>query len=253
MTTQEDYDVIVLGAGAADLMCALTAGERGKKVLLLEASNKPGKKILMSGGGRCNFTNLHTTSENFICSNPHFVKSALKQYTQWDFIDWVEREGVAYHEKAHGQLFCDTSSKEILSMLLRRCEKSGVILKLNVDIQSVEQQFIVTSNSGKFAAPNLVVATGGLSIPSLGGATGLGYKLAHQSGQEVEATSPSLVPFTLSGRGRDFTSQLSGVSLPVSVSVPTRSFTEDMLFTHRGLSGPAVLQLSYEWALGEEV
>lgn len=247
------YDVIVLGAGAAGLMCALTAGVRGKRVLLLEASNKAGKKILMSGGGRCNFTNLYTSAENFLSANPHFVKSALSQFTQWDFIEMVETAGIDYHEKAHGQLFCDHSAKQIVQLLLDKCRHAGVELLLSVETVSVQARFLLTTNAGRFQAPSLVIATGGMSIPSLGGATGLGYQIARQFGLAVQPLCASLVPFTLTGRWHQFCNNLSGVALTVLASVPSKSFAESMLFTHRGLSGPAILQLSNYWSLGEEI
>lgn len=252
------YDVIVLGGGAAGLMAAITAGNRGRRVLVLEASNKLGKKILMSGGGRCNFTNLEVLPEHFLSSNPHFVKSALKQYTNWDFIGLVAANGVAYHEKDHGQLFCDHSAKDILQLLVSECNAAKVKLLLNCETTSVGTQqagsgYHLKTSLGSFSCTSLIVATGGLSIPSLGGATGFGYQLAEQFGLSVLPTSASLVPFTLSGKLNDLSTQLSGVSLPVSASVPSKGFYEDMLFTHRGLSGPAILQLSNYWHLGESI
>lgn len=251
----KEFDVIVLGGGAAGLMAAFTAGQRGKRVALLEISNKLGKKILMSGGGRCNFTNLDVKAENFICRNPHFVKSALAQYSQWDFIGMVAKHGVAYHEKGHGQLFCDNTSKDILKILVDECLRVNVDLRLNCEVTDVSQQgaYLISSNQGDFNATSLIVATGGLSIPSLGGATGLGYRLATQFGLTLHETRASLVPMTLSGKWNDFSSALSGVSLPVAVSVPAMGFAESMLFTHRGLSGPAILQLSNYWEAGESI
>ena len=251
-----DYDVIVLGGGAAGLMAAATAGQRGKSVLLLEVSNKLGKKILMSGGGRCNFTNLEVTAENFICRNSHFVKSALKQYTNWDFIGMVASYDIDYHEKSHGQLFCDHSAKEILAMLVAECDKGSVDIKLNCEVNSVastDDGFLIEYSSTKLICRSLVVATGGLSIPTLGGATGFGYKLAEDMGLDVFPRDASLVPFTLSGPLKEFATSLAGVSLPVVVSVPEIGFSEDLLFTHRGLSGPAVLQLSNYWSLGQQI
>jgi predicted Rossmann fold flavoprotein len=254
------FDVVVLGGGAAGLMAALTAGQRGKKVAVLEVANKLGKKILMSGGGRCNFTNLEVDSNNFICRNPHFVKSALAQYSQWDFISLVSKHRVAYHEKDQGQLFCDKSSKDILKLLIDECHEAGVDLRLNCDVSTVKykmsvanvgSEFVITTNQGVYNASSLVVATGGLSIPSLGGATGLGYRLAEQFGLSLHPTQASLVPMTLSGKWQDLSKALSGVALPVVVSVPTKDFAESMLFTHRGLSGPAILQLSNYWRVGE--
>lgn len=249
------YDVIILGGGAAGLMCALVAGQRGKKVLVLEASNKVGKKILMSGGGRCNFTNLDVQAEHFICANPHFVKSALAQFTQWDFIALVDKHEIAYHEKSHGQLFCDNSAKDVLKMLLRECDQAGVVIQLNCSSSCVthESDYRVETNIGNFTSSKLVVATGGLSIPSLGGATGYGYALAEQFGLTVNPNEASLVPFTLTGEWHDFAQILSGVSTPVVASVASKGFSENLLFTHRGLSGPAILQLSNYWHLGESI
>jgi predicted Rossmann fold flavoprotein len=252
----KQYDVIVLGGGAAGLMAAMTAGARGKQVLVIECSNKLGKKILMSGGGRCNFTNLDVTPDNFISQNPHFFKSALAQYGQWDFIGLVAKHGIAYHEKTLGQLFCDDSAKDILAMLVAECQQVGVNILLNTEVSSVEQPtslYKLQSSAGVFNAASLVVATGGLSIPTLGGATGFGYYLAQQFGLTVVNKVPSLVPFTLVGALKELSSSLSGLSVPIRVTVPGRSFAEDMLFTHRGLSGPAILQISNYWKLGQQV
>ena len=252
----KQYDVIVLGGGAAGLMAAMTAGARGKQVLVIECSNKLGKKILMSGGGRCNFTNLEVTADNFISQNPHFIKSALAQYSQWDFIGLVNKHGIGYHEKTLGQLFCDNSAKDILAMLVTECEQVGVDILLNTEVTTVEKEsdlYTVQSSAGVLNAPALIVATGGLSIPTLGGATGFGYSLAQQFGLTVVDKVPSLVPFTLEGALKELSSSLSGLSVPITVSVPGRSFAEDMLFTHRGLSGPAVLQISNYWTLGQGI
>ncbi len=256
--SKTQYDVIVLGGGAAGLMAAATAGKRGRSVLVIEVSNKLGKKILMSGGGRCNFTNLEVKSEHFICRNPHFVKSALSQYTNWDFIGLVATYGIDYHEKAHGQLFCDNSAKEILSMLVNECDQTLVDTVLNVSIEAVDHHadtshFELKSAQQTWSCESLIVATGGLSIPTLGGATGLGYQLAEQFGLELLTREASLVPFTLTGHWQTLSAALSGVALPVFVSVPKKGFAEDMLFTHRGLSGPAVLQLSNYWQLGQPI
>lgn len=264
MTQQTQFDLIVLGGGAAGLMAAYTAGQSGCRVLVLEASNKVGKKILMSGGGRCNFTNLEVEAEHFLSDNPHFVKSALKKYTNWDFISLVATHGIAYHEKDHGQLFCDHSAKDILAMLLDECQKANVEIRTKCEVDAVEHindkdqeindsAFKVTSNQGEFSASNLIVATGGLSIPSLGGATGFGYRLAEQFGLKVHKTEASLVPMTLAGKWHDFSAALSGVSIPVVASVESKEFVESLLFTHRGLSGPAILQLSNYWQLGEPI
>ena len=253
MDQQNHFDIIILGGGAAGLMAALTAGKSACRVLVLEASNKVGKKILMSGGGRCNFTNLEVEPEHFLSNNPHFVKSALKQYTNWDFISLVATHGIEYHEKDHGQLFCDHSAKDILAMLLSECQKVKVDIRKKCEVTQVEHGdvFKVKTNQGKFTAPNVIVATGGLSIPSLGGATGFGYRLAEQFGLKVHKTEASLVPMTLAGKWHDFSTALSGVSIPVVASVKSKGFVESLLFTHRGLSGPAILQLSNYWKLGE--
>ena len=253
MDQQNHFDIIILGGGAAGLMAALTAGKSACRVLVLEASNKVGKKILMSGGGRCNFTNLEVEPEHFLSNNPHFVKSALKQYTNWDFISLVATHGIEYHEKDHGQLFCDHSAKDILAMLLSECQKVKVDIRTKCEVTQVEHGdvFKVKTNQGKFTAPNVIVATGGLSIPSLGGATGFGYRLAEQFGLKVHKTEASLVPMTLAGKWHDFSTALSGVSIPVVASVKSKGFVESLLFTHRGLSGPAILQLSNYWKLGE--
>lgn len=252
---QTNFDVIVVGGGAAGLMAAATAGKRGRKVLLLEVSNKLGKKILMSGGGRCNFTNLEVEPQHFISENPHFVKSALSQYTNWDFISMVAKYGIDYHEKEHGQLFCDRSAKDILKMLVSECELGKVTTLLNVEISEVkvEPNIAVKTNIGEFQSENIIIATGGLSIPTLGGATGFGYKFAEQLGLKVHPISASLVPMTLTGQWQQISTALSGVSLPVVASVPSKCFSESMLFTHRGLSGPAILQLSNYWQLGEAI
>ncbi len=255
MFESSQFDVVVLGGGAAGLMAAFTAARRGKRVLVLEVSNKLGKKILMSGGGRCNFTNLEIEADNFICPNRHFVKSALAQYSQWDFISLVTKHGVAYHEKGHGQLFCDKSAKDILKILTDECDAAGVDLRLNCDVigVDVDGDYKLQTSHGNFSAPSLIVATGGLSIPTLGGATGLGYRLAEQFGLSVNATDAALVPMTLSGKWHVFAAALSGVSLPIYVSVPGQGFAESLLFTHRGISGPAILQISNYWHLGESI
>ncbi len=247
------YDAIVVGGGAAGLLCAITAGRRGKRVLVLEASNKLGKKILMSGGGRCNFTNLEIEADNFICNNPHFVKSALSQFTQWDFIAMVAGQGIAYHEKTLGQLFCDDSAKDILKMLTDECSSNGVDILVDVEISDVskDKRYLIKSNRGEFSSNNLIVASGGLSIPTLGGATGFGYTLAEQFCLRVNQPYASLVPLTLTGKWHEISKTLSGVSIPVVVSVSEKDFSESMLFTHRGLSGPAILQISNYWNLGE--
>ena len=253
------YDTIVLGAGAAGLMCALTAGARGRRVLVLERSNKPGKKILMSGGGRCNFTNLHAAPDRFLSANPHFCKSALSRYTQWDFIELVERHGIEYFEKEtvngfSGQLFCRQSSKQIVAMLLAECAAAGVEVRLDCETETVTRRegFHLDTNRGRFAAESLVVASGGLSVPSLGG-SGFGYRLAEQFGLRLLPTSAGLVPLTLSGPVHELCKRLSGLSCEVVMTNERAAFREDLLFTHRGLSGPAVLQISNYWKPGEAV
>jgi len=250
----KEYDVIVLGGGAAGLMCAIAAGRRGRKTLVLEGSNKIGKKILMSGGGRCNFTNLHCEPSRFISSNPNFCISALSRYTQWDFIALVEKHGIAYHEKTLGQLFCDESSKSILEMLRSECEDAGVRILTDVDIKSVShsQNYTVVSSSDSFTSSSLVLATGGLSIPKMG-ASDFGYRLAKQFGLNVKETRAGLVPFTFSGAMHEVTGRLSGIGLPACLSTNGISFTESILFTHRGLSGPAALQLSSYWTPGDTI
>jgi predicted Rossmann fold flavoprotein len=249
-------DVIILGGGAAGLMCAIAAGQRGRRVVVLEGSNKVGKKILMSGGGRCNFTNLHCEPARFISANPHFCKSALSRYTQWDFIALVEQHGIAYHEKALGQLFCDDSSKDILAMLETECAQAGVEILTNCVIETVahNERYEVSSNGVTYAAESLVIATGGLSIPKMG-ASNLGYRLARQFGLNVLETRAGLVPFTFTGAMHGLTERLSGLSLPAVVSTAdgSVSFAESILFTHRGLSGPAVLQISSYWQQGDAV
>lgn len=247
-------DVIIIGGGAAGLMCAITAGNRGRNVVVLEGSNKVGKKILMSGGGRCNFTNLHCEPSRFISHNPHYCISALSRYTQWDFIALVEKHGIPYHEKTLGQLFCDNSSKDIVAMLLAECDGAGVEIRTHckIDTVTVDGEFAVASDSGRFQSESLVVASGGLSIPKMG-ATGFGYQLARQFGHNVFDTCAGLVPFTFSGATHEMTGRLSGISTPATVTTGTTSFTEDMLFTHRGMSGPAILQASSYWSPGDEI
>jgi len=253
--TVNNFDVIVLGGGAAGLMCAAAAGTRGRRVVVLEGSNKAGKKILMSGGGRCNFTNLHCEPERFISTNPNFCISALSRYTQWDFIALVEQHDIAYHEKTLGQLFCDNSAKDILAMLESECHKAGVEIVTDCKITSVirDESFLVTGSGNHYSAESLVIATGGLSIPKMG-ASDLGYRLARQFGLQIHRTRAGLVPFTFSGAQHDMTARLSGLSLHAELSTDDgRSFMEDILFTHRGLSGPAALQLSSYWNPGDDI
>lgn len=244
----KDFDVIVLGGGAAGLMCAVASGYRGRRVVILESSNKIGKKILMSGGGRCNFTNLHCEPSRFISANPKFCISALSRYTQWDFIALVEKHGIAYHEKTDGQLFCDKSSKEVLAMLSAECAQAGVTILTHTNVTTVEYNnyYEVISDRGDFVAPSLVIATGGLSIPKMG-ASGFGYRLARQFGLQVRNTRAGLVPFTFTGPMQEMFARLSGVSLRAAVKTDGITFTGNVLFTHRGLSGPAALQLSSYW------
>ncbi len=247
-----NFDVIVLGGGAAGLMCALTAGQRGRSVIVLEGANKIGKKILMSGGGRCNFTNLHCEPSNFLSSNPHFCKSALKQFSQWDFIALVEKHEIPYHEKTLGQLFCDHSSKDILTMLEQECFAAGVQIKTESGVGTVtyDPKYTVESEHGSYEAESLVIATGGLSIPRMG-ASDFGFRLAGQFNLPVLDTRAGLVPFTFSGELQQMFARLAGVSINSSVSVGPTSFSEGLLFTHRGLSGPAILQISSYWLPGD--
>ena len=252
----KNYDVIILGGGAAGLMCAMVAGRRGRRVLVLERANKVGKKILMSGGGRCNFTNLGCEPARFISANPDFCISALSRYTQWDFIALVEQHGIAYHEKAHGALFCDDSSKDILGMLLAECAQAGVEIQTDCDNTAVKrnQHFAVTCKDATCTSESLVIATGGLSIPKMG-ASDFGYRLARQFGLDVLQTRAGLVPLTVSGALHELSTRLSGLSLRAGVSTVSGevTFTEGILFTHRGLSGPAILQLSSYWRPGEDI
>jgi predicted Rossmann fold flavoprotein len=247
-----DYDVIVVGAGAAGLMCAQTAGQRGRRVLLLEGAEKVGKKILISGGGRCNFTNMGADPENYLSANPHFCKSAFQRYTPWDFIDLVERHEVAYHEKTLGQLFCDERSRQIVEMLIAECRKGDVEIRTGCQIASVSKDahFCVETEQGSFESESLVVATGGLSIPKMG-ATAFGHNLGRQFGLSVVDCQPALVPFTFAPADLERYGDLSGVSTPVAVSCGRTTFREAMLFTHKGLSGPAMLQISSYWKPGD--
>lgn len=252
----EKIEVIIIGAGAAGLMCAIEAGKRQRRVLVLDHANKPGKKILMSGGGRCNFTNLHIAPENFISNNPHFCKSALSRYTQWDFIALVNKHKIQYHEKTLGQLFCDNKSKEILDMLLTECESFNVEIRLNSSIKQIEKindhHFKIKTNRGDFHCQSLVIASGGLSIPTMG-ASPFGYKVAEQFGIKLWPTRAGLVPFTLHSEDKEKLSLLSGIGVDSIVSNKQKRFRENILFTHRGLSGPAILQISSYWRAGEEI
>ena len=245
------YDVLVIGGGAAGLFCALTAGRRGRSVLVLEGSNRVGKKILMSGGGRCNFTHLHSTPEHFISANPHFCKSALARFTPEDFLALVERHGIAYHEKTPGQLFCDHSSKDIVRMLEAECQAAGVSIRTGVAVADVtrnDDRFAVRTDAGLFGSDSLVIATGGLSIPKMG-ASDFGYRLARQFGLTVLPTRAGLVPFTFTGAAHALMQACSGNSVTAAVA-SAATFTDGLLFTHRGLSGPAALQCSSYWNVG---
>jgi predicted Rossmann fold flavoprotein len=250
----EAFDAIIIGAGAAGLMCALTAGQRGRKVLLLEHTDKVGAKILISGGGRCNFTNLASAPDRFQSGNPHFCTSALRRYTQSDFIDLVRRHGIAFHEKTLGQLFCDGSARAIVAMLLAECARGGVDLRLGQRVTGVSRSdhFRVETQSGCFTAGALVLATGGLSIPKMG-ATGFSYELAKRFGLRVTQTLPGLVPMKAASDAPGFDASLAGVSLEAVASFEKQSFRENILFTHRGLSGPAILQISSYWRDGQAI
>ncbi|MBP0614953.1 NAD(P)/FAD-dependent oxidoreductase [Jiella mangrovi] len=244
------YDAIILGAGGAGLLAAATAGQAGARVLVVDHASEPGKKILISGGGRCNFTNMGIEPGCFLSENPHFVKSALKRYTQWDFLGLVEAHGIAWHEKTLGQLFCDGSARQIVEMLLEECRRGGVEIRLSTpigDIRHFDGQFRV----GRDSAPNLVIATGGPSIPKMG-ATGRAYAIAEQFGLNVVPPRPALVPLTLGGEERLF-KEISGVACPVVARAGGASFEEAALFTHKGLSGPAILQISSYWSPGEAI
>jgi predicted Rossmann fold flavoprotein len=256
-------DVIVIGGGAAGLFCAIQAGKRGRKVLVLEHSETIGKKIRISGGGRCNFTNVYTNPDHFTSSNPHFCKSALARYTPADFISLVEKHGIAYHEKTLGQLFCDGSSQQIIDLLLRECETAGVEIRSGCQVHKVEKDpgphsFEIVTSQGTIRSSSLVIATGGLSIPTLG-ATDFGYRMARQFGLRIEEPRPALVPLTLTSQMLKQLAKLSGVSLEALVSCvgldssQTPAFRENILITHRGLSGPAILQISTYWKRGTPI
>ncbi|MFI3199102.1 MAG: NAD(P)/FAD-dependent oxidoreductase [Methylococcaceae bacterium] len=249
-----ETDVIIIGAGASGLMCAIEAGKRGREVMVLDHANKAGKKILMSGGGRCNFTNYSIEPNNFISNNPHFCKSALSRYTQWDFLALIARHKIPYHERDHGQLFCNDSAKDILTLLLKECAEVGVIVQLNTTVENLEKLtngFHLKTNQGPINCQSLVVATGGLSIPKMG-ASPFGYKIAEQFGIPVVPTRAGLVPLTLQPDDKEQFAPLSGIAVPCSISNKRQTFNENVLFTHRGLSGPAVLQISSYWLSGGE-
>lgn len=263
-----DYDVIILGAGAAGLFCAATAAKRGRRILILEKANKIGKKILMSGGGRCNFTNLFVSADNFISDNPHFCKSALSTYSQRDFIDLVEQYQIEYEQRNHGQLFCIHSARDILAMLQNECESSGVMIRTHCEVDSIAStdsddrgnryklQLIHGASEPKqtrsLSCQSLVIASGGLSVPTLGG-SGIGYQIAEQFNLRVTERRSGLVPFTFSDFMKPVCERLSGASLEVQIRCNGRAFTEQLLFTHRGISGPAVLQISNYWREGDAI
>lgn len=249
-------DVLIIGAGAAGLMCAATAGYRGKSVVVVDMGKKPGRKILISGGGRCNFTNENASPDNYLCQNPHFVKSALSRYTQYDFIELVERHGMPFHHKTLGQLFCDNGAQDIVDILMTECEWAGVQVQLRSEVLNIEKNqdgYLVTTSGESYQTTSLVVASGGLTMPKLG-ATPIGYKIAEQFGLNVLPTTAALVPFTLHDHDKERFDGLSGISIPTIVtSEDNTQFKENILFTHRGLSGPAILQISSFWQAGQAV
>jgi len=249
------YDVIVLGAGAAGMMCAIRAGQRGRSVAVLDHAAAPGEKIRISGGGRCNFTNIHAGPKNFLSANPHFAKSALARFTPRDFLAMVERHGIAWHEKTLGQLFCDNSAKDIIRMLTDEMRAAGAQLLLRTETSGVEQidsGYRISTSEGTFEAPSLVVATGGKSIPKMG-ASGFAYRIAEQFGLPLVETRPGLVPLTLDPQLLQRIAPLSGIAAPAEIRHGKTAFREALLFTHRGLSGPAILQISSYWREGEEI
>lgn len=254
MSTPHHFDAIIIGAGAAGLFCAFNAAQRGLRVLVLDHANKIGKKILMSGGGRCNFTNTGTTPANYLSANPHFCKSALARYTPWHFIELVEKHRIAYHEKTPGQLFCSNTSKDIVQLLRSECDAAQVDIRSQCSVEHISQNdaghFVLHSTQGRFSSTALVIATGGLSIPSMG-ASGFGYHVAKQFGHTVLPTRAGLVPLTLSGRPAEQLHDLAGVAFPVEAHCHATHFRDDMLITHRGISGPAILQISSYWQPGE--
>lgn len=252
----KQFDVVIIGAGAAGLMCAAEAGRRGRRVLVVDHAKKPGRKILISGGGRCNFTNNDVSAKNYLCRNPHFVKSALSQYSNWDFISMIYKYGIEFEERDHGQLFCVDSAKDIVNMLLSECEQPNITQRYQVqltEIEKTEQGFVLRAGAEVFACQSLVVATGGLSMPKLG-ATPYGYKIAEQFGIPVVPTCAGLVPFTLHKEDKEAFAELSGIAIPSEITAEDGTmFKEALLFTHRGLSGPAVLQISSYWQAGQAV
>jgi predicted Rossmann fold flavoprotein len=267
LSTEQSWDVIVIGAGAAGLFCAIEAAKRGRKTLVLDNGKRIGRKILMSGGGRCNFTNMYTSPANFLSQNKHFCKSALSRYTQWDFIALVQQYQIPYHEKTLGQLFCDDSAKDIVEMLQQECDKAGVVIALQQDITaiehvegrpeeqadgSLESRYLLKTSGISRSCASLVVASGGLSLPNLG-ATAFGFQLAEQFGLKVLPIRAGLVPLTWQPDDKALYEEISGVALPVTAEANGTLFPEDMLFTHRGLSGPAILQISSFWLPGDPV
>ena len=248
------FDVIIIGAGAAGMMCAIQAGQRGRSVLIVDHAKRAGEKIRISGGGRCNFTNLDVTYDKFISQNPRFAASCLSRYTQWDFIDWVARSAIAYHEKTLGQLFCDGSAKEILAMLQTALDDAGVVIEMDTSVQSVSKRddFVLQLSSGTAHCESLIVASGGKSIPKIG-ATGLGYQLAEQFGLSLIETRPGLVPLTFAQQELEPIKAMAGTSVQARVTCHNTSFEEGLLFTHRGLSGPSILQISSYWHEGDNI
>ena len=249
-------DVLIIGAGASGLFCAMEAARRGRQVLVLDHAESPGRKILASGGGRCNFTNDEVDAGHFLGANPHFCKSALSRYNQWNFLDLVKKYKIRFHEREHGQLFCDHSASEILAMLLDQCHKTGVRILTSQRLAAVDRsgagEFIVSANQVRYVAASLVIASGGLSMSTLG-ASDLGYQLAKKFGHSIVATRPGLVPLTLSAQDKELLTPLSGIALPATVTCREESFTENLLFTHRGLSGPVILQISNYWQPGDPI
>jgi predicted Rossmann fold flavoprotein len=251
----DQFDVVVIGAGAAGMMCAIEAGKRGRRVLVIDHAAAPGEKIRISGGGRCNFTNVNAAPANFLSANPHFAISALRRYTAKDFIAWVEREGIAYHEKTLGQLFCDNSAKDIIAMLTSAMRAAGVTMRLKTSVERVEQEdegFSLETSGGRVICEALVIASGGKSIPKMG-ATGFGYEIARQFGLNIVETRPALVPLTFEIGMLERLKPLAGVAVDSVVASGKTKFTEAMLFTHRGLSGPSILQISSYWREGQAI
>lgn len=249
-------DVIIIGAGASGLFCAMEAARRGRQVIVLDHAESPGRKILAAGGGRCNFSNYEVDAGHFLSKNPHFCKSALSRYNQWNFLDLVNKYKIRFHEREHGQLFCDQSASEILAMLLDQCQKTGVRILTSQSIADIAKsgagEFVVSANQTRYAATSLVIASGGLSMSTLG-ASDFGYQLAKKFGHSIVATRPGLVPLTLSAQDKELLTPLSGIALPATVTCGDKSFTENLLFTHRGLSGPVILQISNYWQPGDPI